>query len=156
MYLQECTNTGGMFCECFLIHFSSCLGYIWASMVIFVFSFNCYFCYDREKIPDNQAWAGTCSEKDLDFFHISSEDFLSECALVLKFIFKVWWGSFHFDHLHVSDINPGQILETESLKNRWEFPHLESLPAIAIHIFLSNIIGTTLPWPWFLTSREIY
>lgn len=88
MYLQECTNTGGVFCDCFLIHFSSCLGYIWAARMIFFF--NCYFCYSREKIPDNQFWAATCSQKGLDFFYVFSEDFLTECALVLKFIYKVW------------------------------------------------------------------
>lgn len=42
--------------------------------------------------------------------------------------------------------NTSQILEIELLKHRWKFPHLESLPTIVIYIFLSNIIGTALPF----------
>lgn len=118
------------------------------------FFFNCYFCYSREKIPDNQPWAGTCNEKGLEFFHVFSEDFLIECALVLKFIFKVWWSSFHSGHFHESDIKPSQIFEIESLKNGCEFPQLETLPAIVIHTFPST--GTTLPsWVWFLQGNTV-
>lgn len=38
----------------------------------------------------------------------------------------------------------GQILEMQSLKDRWEFPHLVTLPAIVIHIHISYT-ETTLP-----------
>lgn len=64
--------------------------------------------------------------------------------LLLQSSFSKFGGAV-FDSLHLSDINISQILEIESLIYGWEFPRLESLPAIVIHIFLSNIIGTTHP-----------
>lgn len=111
MHIHRCILC--MFSHTFL-KFSSCLGYIWAArMTFFFFPFNFYFCYSRQKISENQFWAETGNKRSLDifFFHVFSVDFLTEWTLILTLIFAVWWGSFHFDQLHVSVINTSRILQ---------------------------------------------
>lgn len=139
MYLQEWTNTGGIFCECFLIYFSSCLGYIWTTRMIFFF-----FLLIAALVTVGRRFLITNfglepAVRGLGLFSMSSLRILLLWSSFSKF------GGAVFDNLHVSDISIGQILETESLKYGQEFPRLESLPAIVIHIFLSNITGTTHP-----------